>query len=202
MSSSAPRARDAPDQNDDLDDLFNYDASMEDAFNEIGTGRSSENRAEQTNKQNTSTLGIDEEVTVAKKRQPVAKLDETRLLSAAGIPRLRRISKEKLRFKGRGHEFSDVARLLNMYQLWLDDLYPRAKFADGLAIIEKLGHKKRMQIMRREWINEGKPKPSEDVETELPQEGQEAQELAAGATRADDEHQETAEPRSDDQDRD
>lgn len=44
-----------------------------------------------------------------------------------------------------------------MYQLWLDDLYPRAKFADALAIIEKLGHTKRMQTMRREWINEGKP---------------------------------------------
>lgn len=42
--------------------------------------------------------------------------------------------------------------------MWLDELYPRAKFADGLAIIEKLGHTKRMQTMRREWINEGKPK--------------------------------------------
>lgn len=47
-----------------------------------------------------------------------------------------------------------MARLLNVYQLWLDDLYPRAKFADGLAIIEKLGHKKRIQTMRREWIYE------------------------------------------------
>lgn len=83
-----------------------------------------------------------------------------------------------------------------MYQLWLDDLYPRAKFADGLAIIEKLGHKKRMQIMRREWINEGKPKPSEDVEVELPEGGQEAHDSAAGTTRADVEHQET-EPRID-----
>lgn len=53
-----------------------------------------------------------------------------------------------------------MARLLNVYQLWLDDLYPRAKFADGLAIIERLGHTKRMQTMRREWINEGKPQES------------------------------------------
>lgn len=53
-----------------------------------------------------------------------------------------------------------MARLLNTYQLWLDDLYPRAKFADGLAIIEKLGHTKRMQMMRKEWIYENKPKPS------------------------------------------
>lgn len=48
--------------------------------------------------------------------------------------------------------------MLNMYQLWLDDLYPRAKFADGLAIIEKLGHTKRVQIMRKEWIDESKPR--------------------------------------------
>ena len=55
-----------------------------------------------------------------------------------------------------------MARLLNFYQLWLDDLYPRAKFADALAIIEKLGHTKRMQTMRREWINEGKSRESSD----------------------------------------
>ena len=53
-----------------------------------------------------------------------------------------------------------------MYQLWLDDLYPRAKFIDGLAIIEKLGHTKRLQTMRKEWINEGKPRdPGDDWRT-------------------------------------
>lgn len=51
-----------------------------------------------------------------------------------------------------------MARLLNLYQLWLDDLFPKAKFADGLAMIEKLGHSKRIQVMRREWINQGKPR--------------------------------------------
>ena len=112
-------------------------------------------------------------------------IDGRRLLSAAGIPKLRRISKDRLKFKGKGHEvrqqmaislislanlshykFSDVARLLNMYQLWLDDLYPRAKFADGLAIIEKLGHSKRIQMMRKEWIEEGKPKAAEEIDQE------------------------------------
>ena len=48
--------------------------------------------------------------------------------------------------------------MLNMYQLWLDDLYPRAKFADALAIIEKVGHTKRMQVDRKAWIDEGKRK--------------------------------------------
>ena len=51
-----------------------------------------------------------------------------------------------------------MGQLLKAYQLWLDDLFPRAKFGDGLVIIEKLGHTKRMQTMRREWIQDGKPR--------------------------------------------
>lgn len=63
-------------------------------------------------------------------------------------------------------QYGDIARMLNMYQLWLDDLYPRAKFADGLAMIEALGHKKPMHVMRKEWIDESKPKNKSDTESE------------------------------------
>lgn len=85
-----------------------------------------------------------------------------RLLSEPGIPKLRKLARsgkigKRLGFKGKGHEFSDVAKLMTYYQLWLDDLYPRAKFADGLVMMEKVGHSKRMQVMRKEWIDEGKP---------------------------------------------
>jgi len=55
-----------------------------------------------------------------------------------------------------------MARLLNTYQLWLDDLFPKAKFADGLAMIEKVGHKKQMQMMRKQWIDESKPRPVDE----------------------------------------
>jgi replication fork protection complex subunit Csm3/Swi3 len=48
--------------------------------------------------------------------------------------------------------------MLSLYQLWLDELYPRAKFLDSLAMVEKLGHSKSMQFRRRDWINEGKPR--------------------------------------------
>ena len=85
-----------------------------------------------------------------------------RLLSQPGIPKLRALARsgqiaKKLHLKGKGHEFLDAARLLNYYQLWLDDLYPRAKFVDGLQLVEKAGHSKRMQTMRKAWIDEGKP---------------------------------------------
>lgn len=52
----------------------------------------------------TGALGIDEEIVITKKRLPIPKLDDQRLLSDPGIPRLRKISKERLRFKGKGHE--------------------------------------------------------------------------------------------------
>lgn len=41
-----------------------------------------------------------------------------------------------------------------MYQLWLDGLFPKAKFDDGLAMVEKLGHTKSLQVMRKQWIDE------------------------------------------------
>ncbi|RAK75570.1 Chromosome segregation in meiosis protein 3 [Aspergillus fijiensis CBS 313.89] len=153
--------------------LFDYDAGLDAAWQQPQTNIT----VRSNNEDPTPILGVDDKVQVSKHRRFVAKLDESRLLSQSGIPKLRRTSRQRLRLKGKGHEvydhqhrhhfsptanfmeqFSDVARLLNFYQLWLDDLYPRAKFADGLAMIEKLGHSKRLQTMRREWIDEEKPK--------------------------------------------
>ncbi len=65
-------------------------------------------------------------------------------------------------------QFSDAARLLSFYQLWLDDLFPKAKFLDALAMVEKTGHKTSMHKMRTEWINEGKPKPANAEPEEQP----------------------------------
>ena len=41
-------------------------------------------------------------------------------------------------------------------------MYPRAKFNDGLSMIEKLGHSKRIQLYRKQWIDEGKPNRPDD----------------------------------------
>ncbi|KAF2803736.1 Swi3-domain-containing protein [Mytilinidion resinicola] len=160
---------------DDFDDLFLDDPAMEAAFRELDANTAAQtSRRDTTSKRNavSADAAIDEEIKIVKKRQPIPKLDAPLLLSPAGIPKLRRISKDRLKFKGKGHEYSDVARLLNTYQLWLDDLYPRAKFADALTMIEKLGHSKQLQMMRKVWIEEGKPKTAveseEDMDGDLP----------------------------------
>ncbi|KAJ2896572.1 putative chromosome segregation in meiosis protein 3 protein [Zalerion maritima] len=119
-------------------------------------------------KQDEAGLGIDEEVSVAKRpRAPAVKLDEAKLLSDKGIPNLRQRAR-KLKFRGKGHEFSDAAHLLEFYQEWLDHLFPKAKFLDGLAMVEKLGHKIIIRKQRLEWINEEKPKDIDDVDDGAP----------------------------------
>ncbi|KAK5169470.1 chromosome segregation in meiosis- protein [Saxophila tyrrhenica] len=138
---------------DDLDNLFNYDKAVDDFLKDLPIDKDQNH----TTAANEPTKNIDEEITVKKKRKPVPKLDESLLQSEKGLPRLRKITKTRLKFKGKGHEFSDMSRLLNTYQLWLDELYPRVKFRDGLAMVEKLGHSKRMQVMRRAWLDETKP---------------------------------------------
>ncbi|KAF1947735.1 Swi3-domain-containing protein [Clathrospora elynae] len=164
MAPRSPQARD-----------IEFDDELEQILNGIAEGRSvvdtteTDTQANSWNSKSKNTagaLGVDEEIVIAKKRQPAPKLDDQRLLSDPGIPRLRKISKDRLRFKGKGHEYGDIARMLNVYQLWLDDLYPRAKFADALAIIEKVGHTKRMQMMRKDWINEGKPRRTTEHDDE------------------------------------
>ncbi|KAI5308034.1 chromosome segregation in meiosis- protein [Ascosphaera atra] len=148
-----------------VDDLFDYDLDFEDIIRDQqgqdqannANGRDGGAGDRQGGGDADAGLGLDEEIKVTRKRRPIPKLDEDRLLSQAGIPKLRNKSR-KLNLKGKDHEYSDTMRLLNLYQLWLDDLYPRAKFADGLAIIEKLGHSKRMQVMRKEWIYESQRK--------------------------------------------
>jgi replication fork protection complex subunit Csm3/Swi3 len=139
----------------DVDNPFNYDDAIEDFLKDIplDKGDSQMNK----NAQQEPPKDIDEEITVKKKRKPVPKLDENRLLSDPGIPRLRKIARTQLKFRGKGHEFSDISRLLNTYQLWLDDLFPRAKFKDALGDVEKVGHSKRMQVMRRAWLDATKP---------------------------------------------
>jgi replication fork protection complex subunit Csm3/Swi3 len=57
-------------------------------------------------------------------------------------------------------QYSDASKLLSFYQLWLDDLFPKARFLDALAMIEKTGHKRIVQDARMGWINEGKPRAS------------------------------------------
>ncbi|KAJ4865352.1 replication fork protection component swi3 domain-containing protein [Trichoderma breve] len=162
MPSAAKFGRLLEEHGDDLDDY-----GLDDSDNPFGSPTPPPESSSKKRKEPDSGLGIEEEVSVQKRvRVPNVKLDEERLLGPAGIPKLRRRA-FGLKLKGKGHEFSDASRLLSFYQLWLDDLFPKARFLDALAMVEKAGHKKALVSARSEWINEGRPKASNDDDDEL-----------------------------------
>ncbi|KAK9355319.1 replication fork protection component Swi3-domain-containing protein [Lipomyces doorenjongii] len=112
-------------------------------------------------------LGIDEEV-VIKQKSTRAKLNNERLLSAQGLITIKRRA-PKVRFKGKGHEYRYLGRLLECYQIWGHQLFPKANFEDFLAMTEKLGRSKQMKITRRQWIDEWKPERLPEQESDLDQ---------------------------------
>jgi replication fork protection complex subunit Csm3/Swi3 len=44
-------------------------------------------------------------------------------------------------------------RLVNYYQLWMHEVFPKAKFRDCIQMTEKAGHETRLRMMRKEWID-------------------------------------------------
>ena len=67
-----------------------------------------------------------------------------------------------------------MQRLLNHYQLWMHDVFPKARFRDCIAMTEKVGHVRQVMIMRRQWIEESKPKKPRDEDEDLDLYGVEA----------------------------
>jgi replication fork protection complex subunit Csm3/Swi3 len=109
--------------------------------------------------------GGDENDDGKKKRKPIARLDETRLLGKNGLPQLVKDTKH-FKPKGKGHEVTllpptptsyhlidgaalqaaDLDRVLQVYQFWTHRLYPKTRFKETVDRVEKLCHSKRMQV--------------------------------------------------------
>lgn len=114
---------------DTLEGLLDFDINNNDIFRDVDISMDLPSRGKSPpraeNSKDLSDLGIDEEIQVQKKRKPIVQLNEHRsvyalpvlparayaqpshphrLLSPAGIPKLRHISQKQVRFKGKGHE--------------------------------------------------------------------------------------------------
>jgi hypothetical protein len=116
MAATSAKATD-----DELDNILDGIAEDRDILNTSGDQTNS-TFASKVSGTAGDGLGIDEEIIITKKRIPIPKLDDNRLLSDPGIPRLQRISKERLRFKGKGHE---VRGSLEQLSLPANDLIVR-----------------------------------------------------------------------------
>ncbi|KAG2157167.1 replication fork protection component Swi3-domain-containing protein [Suillus clintonianus] len=103
-----------------------------------------------------------------KERKKVALLDETSLIGATGFPQLIQNIKD-FKVKGKGHELSDLHRILQVYQFWSHRLYPKTPFKDTVERVEKLCHSKRMQVRLSVWRDEAKGlvKPGENDDDDV-----------------------------------
>lgn len=107
-------------EDDELDDILNGIVEGRDVPSKTSTQPVTQPLYNGPSKGGDS-LGLDEEIVVTKKRIPIPKLDEHRLLSHAGVPKLKKISRERLRFKGKGHEvcatYQDLSRAKMCYSM-------------------------------------------------------------------------------------
>lgn len=85
---------------------------------------------------------------VTKKKRtlkPRPTLNPRKLMGERGIPALQK-EFEHVKFKGRGHEVEDLDSLLSHLEHWAHRLHPKMTFDDCLEKIERLGHKKEIQV--------------------------------------------------------
>ena len=77
----------------------------------------------------------------AKQSKPRPKLTFETLKQSSGLPEVYHNfpAAFKHQFRGRGHEASDLRRLLELYKRWQDRIFPHCSFDNFIASMEKLG---------------------------------------------------------------
>uniref|UniRef100_A0A182JWV7 TIMELESS-interacting protein n=1 Tax=Anopheles christyi TaxID=43041 RepID=A0A182JWV7_9DIPT len=98
----------------------------------------------------TSAVPVSAEVKRKTIRNPRNLLNEAKLCGPRGILALKDHFKD-FKFHGKGHEASDLNRLMRKYEHWAHRLYPKFHFDDCMAKIEKLGHKKQVQMYMNKY---------------------------------------------------
>lgn len=101
---------------------------------------------------NDDELGINTEVQVKRTRY-VAKLDDERMLGEKGLGALKHLC-SKIHLKGNGHEVGDLGRLLDMYQMWSHDMFPKGQFKNLYSLTSKTGRSASVRNVRLAWIDE------------------------------------------------
>ncbi|EED80138.1 predicted protein [Postia placenta Mad-698-R] len=133
----------------DLPPSLNLDALRKEADAKNAKAHAKANPLDLTGESSQNASGAargnskDDKDTTEKKRKPLPKLDEARLLGPDGFPALVKQTKN-FKPKGKGHEF------------WTHRMYPKTQFRDTVQRVEKLCHSKRMHVALSVWRDESK----------------------------------------------
>jgi Replication Fork Protection Component Swi3 len=120
----------------------------------------------------------------ARQKQKRPKLTYEDLKKSSGLPEIYHNFPTvfKSNFRGKGHELSDLRRLLEMYKRWQDRVFAHGSFDNFIATVEKIGAanivKKDMSDMRMDLLK--------TVEDALASEAPAEEEQGAAAGRDDD----------------
>ncbi|CAK9782671.1 Swi3-domain-containing protein [Cutaneotrichosporon oleaginosum] len=115
-----------------------------------------------------------------KRRRVIAKVDPDRLLGPKGFPALVAAAR-KFKVKGKGHETSDLERLMDTYQVWAHGMFPKGEFGYTIGRIEAVCRKNQMVNAIRGLRDEFHPPPR------TPSPDPEEQGSAAGSPRREEE---------------
>jgi len=83
-------------------------------------------------------------------RNPVPKLNTERLKGPDGIHTIEKYF-EGFKFYGKGHERSDLDRIMKRLEHWSYRLFPKYHFDDFLTRVEQLGTKKDLQVFIKKY---------------------------------------------------
>lgn len=83
-------------------------------------------------------------------RNPIPKLNTERLTGPKGIQTIERYF-EGFKFHGKGHEKTDLDRVMKRLEHWAHRLFPKLDYDDFLARMEALGKKKELQVFIKKY---------------------------------------------------
>ena len=75
----------------------------------------------------------------AKKRRPQVKLTAEKLLSDKGLPYVLKNAHKRIRISSRKNPYDNLSNIIQFYQLWAHELFPKAKFKDFMKICQTVG---------------------------------------------------------------
>ncbi|KOG97390.1 Csm3p [Saccharomyces eubayanus] len=113
----------------------------------------------------------------SKKRRPQVKLTAEKLLSDKGLPYVLKNAHKRIRISSRKNPYDNLSNIIQFYQLWAHELFPKAKFKDFMKICQTVGktdpvlREYRVSLFRNEMgvsLNVDTGEAEQELETQEP----------------------------------
>lgn len=116
-----------------------------------------------------------------KRRRPQVKLTAEKLIGEKGLPYVMKNAPKRVRISKRRNAHDNLSQIVQFYQLWAHELFPKARFNDFIKLCQSLGKNDKLlreyrKNLYREELLGGSERHEEsipqDIATQAPQEAQ------------------------------